>query len=119
MAANRLRVHGITNCTTVRAARSWLREHGVGHEWIDFRTSPPSADDIARWSRAVGIERLLNRRGTTWRSLDRETQARVRDEASAIALMHEHPTLIKRPVVESGDELIVGFAADDYARRFA
>lgn len=116
--ANRLRVHGIPNCDMVKRARAWLGEHAVRYDWIDFRSSPPSRDDLSRWSRAAGWEALLNRRGTTWRTLDREQQSRVRDEASAIALMLEHPTLIKRPVIEAGDDVVLGFDAGDYARRF-
>jgi arsenate reductase len=116
--ANRLRVHGIPNCDTVKKARAWLGEHAVRYDWVDFRANPPSRDDLARWSQAAGWDRMLNRRGTTWRALDREQQSRVRDEASAIALMLERPTLIKRPVIEAGDDVVVGFDAQDYARRF-
>lgn len=118
MAANRLRVYGIPNCDTVKKARAWLGEHAVRYDWVDFRANPPSRDDLSRWSRAAGWDRLLNRRGTTWRTLDLEQQARVQDEASAIAMMLERPTLIKRPVIETGDEILVGFDAGDYARRF-
>ena len=115
----RLRVHGITNCDTVKKARAWLGQHGVRYDWVDFRTSPPSRDDLVRWSRVAGWEGLLNRRGTTWKGLDRETQARVRDEATAIALMLERPTLIRRPVIEIGDEVFLGFDEQGYADRFA
>jgi arsenate reductase len=118
MAANKLRVHGIPNCDMVKKARAWLGEHAVRYDWVDFRASPPSRDDLSRWSRVAGWDRLLNRRGTTWRTLDREQQSRVHDEASAIALMLERPTLIKRPVIETGDDVVVGFDAGDYAQRF-
>lgn len=111
-------MHGIANCDTVKKARAWLGEHAVRYEWVDFRATPPSREDLSRWSRAAGWERLLNRRGTTWRALDLEQQARVRDEASALALMLERPTLIKRPVLESDNGILVGFEADEYARRF-
>ena len=99
--ADRPRVHGIPNCDTVKKARAWLGEHAVRYDWVDFRASPPSREDLSRWSRAAGWDRLLNRRGTTWRTLDREQQS-----------------LIKRPVVETGDEVVVGFDAVDYERRF-
>jgi len=113
-----MKLHGIVNCDTVKKARAWLDARGIGYEWVDFRKSPPSSDDVARWCRAVGWEALLNRRGTTWRALDEATKAAVTDAESAIALMRARPTLIKRPVLEAGPDVIVGFAPDDYAARF-
>ena len=91
------RVHGIANCDTVKRARAWLAEHDVAHEWIDFRKSPPSPQMLAGWADHVGWESLLNRRGTTWRGLDASAREGVHDAASALALMHRHPTLIRRP----------------------
>jgi arsenate reductase len=114
-----MKVHGIANCDTVRKARAWLDARGVGYEWVDFRKAPPSPGDLARWSRAAGWQALLNRRGTTWRSLDDAARARVVDEPSAVALMAERPALVKRPVIEDGDDVIVGFAEATYAARFA
>jgi arsenate reductase (glutaredoxin) len=114
-----MRVHGIANCDTVKRARAWLGGRAVDYDWVDFRKQPPSIDQIRRWARSVGWEALLNRRGTTWRSLDDGQRAALRDEASAIALMHERPTLIRRPVVEDGDDIVVGFDEPDYLRRFA
>ncbi len=116
---NELRLHGIANCDTVKKARAWLDARRVDYAWVDFRKTPPARADVARWAKSVGWETLLNRRGTTWRSLDEATKARVVDEASAIALMAHHPTLIKRPVAERPHEVVVGFSDDDYARRFA
>jgi len=113
-----MRVHGIVNCDTVRRARAWLGERGVDYAWVDFRKQPPTVEQLRRWARSVGWDALVNRRGTTWRSLDDAHRAAVRDEASAIALMHERPTLIRRPVVEMGADIVVGFDENDYARRF-
>ena len=114
-----LRVHGIANCDTVKRARAWLGSHGVDYDWVDFRKQPPSIEQLRRWASHVGWEALLNRRGTTWRSLDDVQRTAVRDEASAIALMHERPALLRRPVAESGANVVVGFDEPDYARRFA
>jgi Spx/MgsR family transcriptional regulator len=113
-----MKLHGIVNCDTVKKARAWLDARGIAYEWVDLRKSPPSSGDLARWSRAVGWETLLNRRGTTWRALDDATKATATDAASAIVLMEARPTLIKRPVLEAGRDVIVGFAPDDYAARF-
>ena len=114
-----MKLHGIVNCDTVRKARAWLAARAVPYAWVAFRKAPPSLEDLARWCRAVGWETLLNRRGTTWRSLDAAAKAAVVDERSAMALMAARPTLIKRPVVEADGDVIVGFSADDYATRFA
>ena len=113
-----LRVYGIVNCDTVKRARAWLAEHAIEHAWIDFRKQPPSPQQLRSWTRTVGWEALLNRRGTTWRALDAATQSAVRDEASAVDLMRQHPTLIRRPIVEHAGDVIVGFDASDYAHRF-
>ncbi len=91
----------------------------MAYDWVDFKKSPPSPEDLARWCRAVGWETLLNRRGTTWRALDDAAKAAVVDERTAIALMVTNPTLIKRPVVEIGGDVLVGFTEDGYASRFA
>jgi arsenate reductase (glutaredoxin) len=112
-----VKVYGIVNCSTVKAAREWLETHGKGYEFVDFKTTPPARDQLARWCKAVGWERMLNRRGTTWRLLPPAIQARVKDEASAIALMLDKPTVIKRPVVEAGGTLLIGFDEDDYRAR--
>ena len=101
---------GIPNCETVKRARAWLVERGTGHAFHDFKTSgvPPARLDA--WLAAVGWERLLNRKGTTWRKLDEETRAVVVDAASARAVMLAQPSVIKRPVVEwAGGTITVGF----------
>jgi Spx/MgsR family transcriptional regulator len=111
-----MKVYGIVNCTTVKAARAWLDTHKVDYEFIDFRKSPPTPHQLARWCAAFGWETVLNRRGTTWRQLPPAVQAKVKDEKSAIALMVEKPTLIKRPVVDDGKPWLIGFDEAQYAR---
>ena len=112
-----MKLHGIVNCDTVKKARAWLDARAVPYEWVDFRKAPPAIGDLARWCRVVGWETLLNRRGTTWRALDDATKATVTDAASAIALMQTRPTLIKRPVLEAGPDVVVGFSEAVYAAR--
>lgn len=109
-------VYGISNCTTVRKARAWLDGHGLAHRLIDFKRTPPEADALAQWCRAFGWEQVLNRRGTTWRTLEPAEQAAVRDEASAIVAMRAHPSLVRRPVVRAGGRWLIGFDPDAYAR---
>jgi len=102
-------VYGLSQCDTVRRARQWLESHGLEYRFVDFKKTPPSAAQIAAWADAVDWDVLLNRRGTTWRRLDSATQAGVVDAASAVALLAQHPSAIKRPVVEGGKTLLVGF----------
>ena len=110
-------LYGIPNCDTVKKARAWLTDHGHSHEFHDFKKHGVPAHKLALWAEAAGWETLLNRKGTTWRQLDAATQAGVHDAASAQALMLAHPSAIKRPVVEWGDAVTVGFDAAAWAAR--
>jgi Spx/MgsR family transcriptional regulator len=115
-----IRLHGIPNCDTVKRARAWLAEQGVGHEFIDFKKTGASDTDLRRWAAAVGWQQLLNRQGTTWRKLDPAAQAEVVDDASARRLMQAQTSVIKRPVVEWPEgSVTVGFVPADWARRIA
>jgi Spx/MgsR family transcriptional regulator len=113
-----MKLYGIANCDTVKKARAWLEAQGIACEFVDFRRVPPTAADLERWCAAVGCEVLLNRRGTTWRALAPAEQASAAETAGALALMHAHPTLIKRPVAEDARGVVVGFAADAWRHRF-
>jgi arsenate reductase (glutaredoxin) len=113
-----LRLHGISNCDTVKRARAWLAAQQVAYEFIDFKKAGASDDHLRRWSDAVGWERLLNRQGTTWRKLGPELQAAVVDAASARRLMQAQTSVIKRPVVEWPDgRLTVGFSPEAWHER--
>lgn len=113
-------LHGIANCDTVKRARTWLQDRGVPFVFHDFRQQGLHAAALQRWASACGWETLLNRRSTTWRRLDAAAQADVVDEASALQLMLQQPSLVKRPVVQWADGRIsVGFDADDWTRRLA
>jgi len=108
-------LYGIKNCDTVKKARRWLDEHGVAYRFHDFRVDGLDEKRLARWTKELGWETLLNRRGTTWRQLPEAQRNRAGDAAGAVAVMRTHVALIKRPVLESGGALRVGFNADDYA----
>jgi len=109
-------VYGIPNCDTVRKARAWLAEHDIAYAFHDYKKQGVPDAALADWMAALGWERLLNRRGPTWRKLDAARQAAVQDAASARALMHEQPSVIRRPVLARGGELLVGFDPDEWAR---
>jgi len=105
-------LYGIPNCDTVKKARAWLAEHGVVVQFHDFKKQGVPEQPLDHWLTSAGWEKLLNRKGTTWRKLDAATQAAVTDAASARALMLAQPSVIKRPVVEwSASEVTVGFDA--------
>ncbi|MDI1272459.1 ArsC family reductase [Polaromonas sp.] len=110
-------VYGIPNCDTVKKARAWLAAHGVAYTFHDFKKQGVPSDGLSAWERAVGWEKLLNRQGTTWRKLDPQLQAATVDAASARALMLAQPSVIKRPVVDWGTQVTVGFDEKSWADR--
>jgi arsenate reductase (glutaredoxin) len=113
-----IKVYGIPNCDTVKKARAWLAEREVPHTFHDFKKQGVPEPRLPHWVAQVGLEKLVNRKGTTWRQLDPAVQAGLTDEASAHGLMARHASVIKRPVVEWGNgDVTVGFAPDDWAER--
>ena len=107
-------LYGIKNCDTMKKARAWLDARGVKYTFHDYKASGIDRDRLADWSRQVGWETLLNRAGTTFRKLPPAEQAGL-DEKKAIALMLAQPSMIKRPVLEGGERLLVGFKPEVYA----
>ena len=93
-------LYGIPNCDTVKKARTWLAGQSLAYQFHDFKKQGVPAERLSAWMAAVGWDRLLNRQGTSWRRLDAAVQSSVQDAASAAALMREHASVIKRPVVE-------------------
>ena len=107
-------LYGIKNCDTMKKARTWLESHQIEYTFHDYRTSGIDRERLDKWIRMVGWEVLLNRAGTTFRRLP---DARRQDvgEREAVALMLELPAMIKRPVLEHGTGLLVGFKPEEYA----
>ncbi len=101
--------YGIPNCDTVKKARAWLAGQGVDYRFHDFKKDGVPADRLPAWLAAAGRDTLVNRKGTTWRKLAPADQAAAQDDAGAQALMLREPSVIKRPVVEWGREVTVGF----------
>ncbi|WP_281915015.1 ArsC family reductase [Caldimonas thermodepolymerans] len=111
-----IKLYGIPNCDTVKKARRWLDEHGVAYAFHDFKKQGVPEDRLDAWMAARGWEKLVNRQGTTWRKLDPAVQAGATGPDSAKALMLAQPSVIKRPVVEAGPEVLVGFDEAAYAK---
>jgi arsenate reductase len=106
---------GIKNCDTMKKARTWLDSHGVQYEFHDYKTAGIDPSVLARWCDELGWEVLLNRSGTTFRKLP-EPQKTGLNERKAIGLMLAQPSMIKRPVLDLGKRLLVGFQPAIYDR---
>lgn len=108
-------VYGIPNCNTVKKALTWLTENGFDHEFHNFKKSGITAEKLHSWCGVFGWEKVLNKKGTTWRGLPAEQQAAVVDEKSAVALMLGNTSAIKRPVLEvDGKALLISFDEAQY-----
>ncbi|MBL0168264.1 MAG: arsenate reductase [Propionivibrio sp.] len=109
-----LRIYGIKNCDTMKTALAWLDAHGVAYEFIDYKKTDLVQEHLPDWNQRAGWESLLNRRGMMWKRLSDEERSDV-DESKALALMADYPTLIRRPVLDTGKALLVGFDPERYA----
>ena len=110
-----IKVYGIKNCDTMKKAMACLDAQGTAYEFIDYKKAGVAATHLPDWNRRAGWKVLLNTRGLMWKKLSDDQRADV-DEAKALALMAEYPSLIKRPVLDTGKALLVGFDADAYAK---
>jgi arsenate reductase len=106
-------IYGIKNCDTMKKARAWLDGHGVAHDFHDYKAQGIERARLEAWARTVGWETLLNRAGTTFRKLP-DAQREDINASKAIALMFGQPSMIKRPVLDLGGRLLVGFNPKAY-----
>lgn len=112
---NTTTLYGIPGCDTVKKSRAWFDARGIHHEFHDFKKLGVPELALRQWVKALGWEALLNKKGTTWRKLDATAQTQVSDAASAIRLMLANSSVIKRPVVERGEKITVGFDPAEWA----
>jgi arsenate reductase len=108
-------IYGIKNCDTMKKARAWLDSHEVSYSFHDYKSAGISQAQLKQWSAVLGWEALLNRAGTTFRKLPEPDRAGL-TESKALALMLAQPSMIKRPVLDYGGKLLVGFKPETYAR---
>lgn len=106
-------LYGIRNCDTVKKARGWLAGHGLDHDFHDYKVVGVDRVRLEHWVDRLGWEALVNRAGTTFRALPEADKTDL-DRDKAVALMIAHPSLVKRPVLEHGETLIVGFSPERY-----
>ena len=111
-------IYGIKNCDTMKKARDWLDGHDVAYEFHDYKAVGIDAAHLKAWAGKVGWEILLNKAGTTFRALPDADKTGI-DEAKAISLMLAQPSMIKRPVLDTGSKLLVGFKPALYEAEFA
>ncbi len=113
-----LNVYGIANCDSVSAARRWLEEHGIAHEFHDLRKEHVDAQTLEQWLAALGRERLVNKSSATWRTLERSQREQI-ESGNPVPVLIANPTLIKRPVLAGDGLLHCGFNPSDYEQLFS
>jgi arsenate reductase len=113
-----MKLYGIPNCNTVKKARTWLETNSITYEFHDFKKQGVSEELLKHWLKQFGWEKLVNSQGTTWRQLPDDAKAAISNEASAIRLMMEKPSVIKRPVLEKDGKITLGFDAAVYKSLF-
>jgi Spx/MgsR family transcriptional regulator len=110
-------LYGIPNCDTMKKARAWLDEHGIGYDFHDYKKAGLDEATLRRWIAELGWEQLINKRGQMWRKLDPAVRDNL-DEAGAIRVMLETPSIIRRPVLDTGAARHVGFSDTQYQSMF-
>jgi Spx/MgsR family transcriptional regulator len=112
-------LYGLKNCDKCRAASKWLAANGIKHRQIDVREIPLSKSQLLSWQETLGWEALINKRSTTWKNLSESQRSSVSEAKTAIALILEHPTLLKRPVLVTASGVYNGFTEASYNSIFA
>ena len=110
-------LYGIKNCDTVKKARKWLEDRGIEYSFHDFRVDGLDEDQVRSWLQELDWQTLVNRRSTSWKALQPQ-QREAMDADSALVAILEQPTLIKRPLLDTGHERFTGFSAADYEKIF-
>ncbi|MEM1051073.1 MAG: ArsC family reductase [Pseudomonadota bacterium] len=107
--------YGIPNCDTVKKARKWLDAQGLEYAFHDYKKEGADAAKVAAWIADKGVDVVLNKRGTTFRKLSDAEKASASDSHKAASLLVQHPSMIKRPVVEHAKGILVGFKEDEWS----
>ena len=113
-----MKLYGIPNCSTVRRARAWLEARDIPYEFHDFKKKGVPEDMLRELSRHLGWESLINRSGPTWRKFPDDRRAQVADFDSALGLMRENASVIKRPILDRDGQYQVGFSEENYGAFF-
>ncbi len=111
-------MYGIRNCDTIRKARAWLDDHDIAYAFHDYKVAGIERVQLERWCAESGWDAVLNRAGTTFRKLPQADREGL-DARKAMALMLAQPSMIKRPVLDLGDRLLIGFKPERYMQAFS
>jgi Spx/MgsR family transcriptional regulator len=110
-------VYAIPNCNTVKKALDWLKTNKVAYEFHDYKKKGIMATQLTTWSKQIGWEALINKKGTTWKQLPKEFQETITNQKAAFALMMEKTSVIRRPLIEEdGKVLVIGFEEAEYKK---
>ncbi|MBN66698.1 MAG: ArsC family reductase [Rickettsiales bacterium] len=112
-------MYAIPNCDTVKKARKWLADNDISYAFHDYKKQGVDEDALREAVKTFGWEQVLNRKGMTWRRLDEAERAKIVDDETAIALMLEKPSIIKRPILADTQPRLLGFDADSYKETLA
>ncbi|QCU90200.1 Spx/MgsR family RNA polymerase-binding regulatory protein [Thiomicrorhabdus sediminis] len=109
-------VYGIANCDTVRKARKFFEQNQLDYQFVDFKQQPPSLEMINNWLTQLPIDQLINKRSTSWKQLNDEQKQSLLDQTD-LSIIEQMPTLIKRPLIELNNEVLVGFNEKNYQQK--
>lgn len=109
-------LYGIPNCDTTKKAMAWLTDKKISFSFHDYKQSGISKQKLEEWCSKSGLETIFNKRSTTWKELPASEQAKATSKAAAIKIMMENNSIIKRPVLENGKDLLVGFKEEQYRK---
>jgi arsenate reductase (glutaredoxin) len=111
-------IYGIPNCDTTKKAMAWLNKNNIAFTFHDYKQQGISKQKLEEWCNKSGWENIFNKRSTTWRELPAVEQNKVTNQPGAVKVMIENNSIIKRPVIEFTDKLVIGFNEDDYKKIF-
>lgn len=114
-----IKIYGIKNCDTMKKAFTWLNKNRIEYSFHDYKQEGIDADTIQSWMKKIPLEKLINTKGPTFRKLTDKQKASIKDPSSAIKLMMENTSMIKRPLVTLGrGSYLLGFKEEDWAQTF-
>jgi arsenate reductase (glutaredoxin) len=109
-------IYGIPNCDTTKKAMAWLSKNNIAFTFHDYKQQGIAKQKLEDWCNKSGWENIFNKRSTTWRELSKAEQDKISNQAAAIKTMIDNKSIIKRPVIENGGNLLIGFKEDEYKK---
>ncbi len=114
----KVKVYGIPNCGSVKKAKTFLEQNNIDYDFHDYKKVGVEEAELQKWCNEFGWEKVLNRKGMTWRNLDEAIKLEVQDQKSAVKLMLKNTSAIKRPIIESTEGNLLGFEENQYESLF-